>query len=98
LLVSAKSGLPAITLAEDGNAPAKHHLPKGTHCLANRPGALDRWTIVLVLLLVLVIENKIEDEDENDAEAKEEVKMVGVGRLARPRLFDHESNRSGIPN
>ena len=21
-----------------------HHLPEGTHCLANRPGALDRWT------------------------------------------------------
>jgi len=21
-----------------------HHLPEGTHCLANRPGTLNRWT------------------------------------------------------
>ena len=26
------------------NAVDLHHLPEGTHCLANRPGALDRWT------------------------------------------------------
>ena len=25
-----------------------HHLPEGTHCLANRPGALDRLTSTLV--------------------------------------------------
>src|SRR6266550_7549597 len=26
------------------NAVDLHHLPEGTHCLANRPGSLDRWT------------------------------------------------------
>ena len=26
------------------NAVDSHHLPEGTHCLANRPGSLDRWT------------------------------------------------------
>ena len=26
------------------NAVDLHHLPEGTHCLANRPGALVRWT------------------------------------------------------
>src|SRR5258705_3228694 len=26
------------------NAVDLRHLPKGRHCLANRPGSLDRWT------------------------------------------------------
>ena len=46
-----------------------HHLPAGTHCLANRPGTL----------------------------AGGHSKLVGVGRLALPRLFGFEPNRSAIP-
>ena len=41
--------------------------------------------------------HEFEDEDENDDD-EDEVELVGVGRLALPRLFDFESNRSAVPD
>ena len=80
-----------------------HHLPEGTHCLANRPGSLDQLTFQ-VGADVRSGEHAVEPSaslspDQNHKRSiPVQAKMVGVGRLALPRLFDLESNRSAIPD
>src|SRR5271157_1133746 len=56
----------------------------GAHCLANRPGALLRLTFQIAL-------------PGRSLKRSGERRLVGVGRLALPRLFDLESNRSAFP-
>src|SRR5882672_6477232 len=51
---------------------------RGAHCLANRSGTLVRLTFQIGL----------------PSRSSTERRLVGVGRLALPRLFDLESNRS----
>src|SRR5580765_5476071 len=54
---------------------------QGAHCLANRSGPLVRLTFQIGL----------------PSRSSTERRLVGVGRLALPRLFGFEPNRSAIP-
>ena len=80
-----------------------HHLPEGTHCLANRPGSLDQLTFHIgadVRSGELAVEPPVSlSPDQNHQRSiPVQAKLVGVGRFALPRLFEFESNRSAIPD
>ena len=79
-----------------------HHLPEGTHCLANRPGSLDQLTFQIgadVRSGEHAVKPSVSllPDQSHKRSIPVQAKLVGVGRLALPRLFGFEPNRSAIP-